>query len=94
MLYDTTLYSPTAARTSARPPNATNIVAPSSSIGAPGGMSAANLKIAEKYIEAFQHLAKTNNTVIIPSNLADIAGLAASAMTVLDRTKVGGAAAR
>jgi regulator of protease activity HflC (stomatin/prohibitin superfamily) len=59
-----------------------------------GGMSAANLKIAEKYIEAFGNLAKVNNTLIIPSNLADIAGLAASAMTVLDRTKVGEGAAK
>ena len=67
--------------------NAVRVVA--EAIGAPGGMSAANLKVAEKYIEAFQHLARTNNTLIIPSNLADIAGLAASAMTVLDRTKLG-----
>jgi regulator of protease activity HflC (stomatin/prohibitin superfamily) len=58
-------------------------------IAAPGGMNAANLKIAEKYVEAFQHLARANNTLIIPSNLSDIAGLVASAMTVLDRSKVG-----
>jgi regulator of protease activity HflC (stomatin/prohibitin superfamily) len=58
-------------------------------IAAPGGMNAANLKIAEKYVEAFQHLAKVNNTLIIPSNLSDVAGLVASAMTVLDRSKVG-----
>lgn len=58
-------------------------------IADPGGMNAANLKIAEKYVEAFQHLAKTNNTLIIPSNLNDIAALVASAMTVLDRSKVG-----
>ncbi len=69
--------------------NANAVRAVASAIGAPGGMSAANLKIAEKYIEAFQGLAKTNNTLIIPSNLADIAGLVASAMTVLDRTKAG-----
>ena len=58
-----------------------------------GGMSAANLKVAEKYIEAFGNLAKTNNTLIIPSNLADLAGLIATGMTVLDRTKAGEAAA-
>jgi regulator of protease activity HflC (stomatin/prohibitin superfamily) len=56
-------------------------------IGNEGGMSAANLKIAELYIGAFANLAKTNNTLIIPSNVADIAGLVASAMTVLDKTK-------
>jgi regulator of protease activity HflC (stomatin/prohibitin superfamily) len=74
--------------------NANAVRAVAAAIGAPGGMSAANLKVAEKYIEAFHGLAKTNNTLIIPSNLADIAGLAASAMTVLDRTKLGETAAR
>jgi regulator of protease activity HflC (stomatin/prohibitin superfamily) len=57
-------------------------------IATPGGTSAANLKVAELYIEAFKELAKTNNTLIIPSNLSDVAGLVASAMTVLDRSKM------
>jgi regulator of protease activity HflC (stomatin/prohibitin superfamily) len=50
----------------------------------PGGMSAANLKIAELYIGAFGQLARTNNTLIVPSNVSDMAGLVASAMTVLE----------
>jgi regulator of protease activity HflC (stomatin/prohibitin superfamily) len=50
----------------------------------PGGMSAANLKIAEQYIQAFGQLARTNNTLIVPSNVSDMAGLVASAMTVLE----------
>ncbi|MGZ5137461.1 MAG: SPFH domain-containing protein, partial [Burkholderiales bacterium] len=74
--------------------NANAVRAVAAAIGAPGGMSAANLKIAETYVEAFEHLAKTNNTLIIPSNLSDVAGLVASAMTVLDRSKVGDTAAR
>ncbi len=49
-------------------------------IGKEGGMSAANLKVAELYISAFGNLAKTNNTLIIPSNVSDVAGLVASAM--------------
>jgi regulator of protease activity HflC (stomatin/prohibitin superfamily) len=69
--------------------NANAVRAVAAAIGAPGGMSAANLKVAEKYIEAFQHLARTNNTLIIPSNMSDMAGLVASAMTVLDRAKIG-----
>ena len=72
--------------------NAVRVVA--TAISGTGGMSAANLKIAEKYIEAFNNLARTNNTLIIPSNLSDIAGLVASAMTVLDRTKAGETATR
>jgi regulator of protease activity HflC (stomatin/prohibitin superfamily) len=71
--------------------NAVRVVA--EAIGMPGGMNAANLKVAELYIGAFDNLAKTNNTLIIPSNMSDMAGLVASAMTVLDRTKSGEAAA-
>ncbi len=58
-------------------------------IGTAEGLSAANLKVAELYVGAFKELAKTNNTLIIPSNLSDAAGLVASAMTVLDRAKLG-----
>ena len=54
-----------------------------------GGMNAANLKVAEKYIEAFSHLAKIGNTLIVPNNLSDVAGLVASAMTVMDRARLG-----
>jgi regulator of protease activity HflC (stomatin/prohibitin superfamily) len=56
-------------------------------INAPGGQSAANLKVAELYIQQFGHLARTNNTMIVPSNLSDVASVVASAITVLERTK-------
>ncbi len=49
----------------------------------PGGMQAVNLKVAEKYVDAFGNIAKTNNTLIVPSNMADIASLIASAMSVV-----------
>ncbi len=58
-------------------------------IGTSEGLSAANLKVAELYVGAFKELAKTNNTLIIPSNLNDAASFIASAMTVLDRAKLG-----
>ncbi len=56
----------------------------------PGGMNAANLKVAELYIQAFGNLAKAGNTLIVPSNLADVATLISSAMTVIGGTKQGG----
>jgi membrane protein implicated in regulation of membrane protease activity len=59
------------------------------SLGVTGGMSAANLKIAEAYADAFSNVAKTYATLILPSNLSDIAGPFASAMTVLDRSRPG-----
>ncbi|MGH8619379.1 MAG: SPFH domain-containing protein [Burkholderiales bacterium] len=56
-------------------------------INSPGGMNAANLKVAELYVQAFSNLAKTGNTLIVPSNLSDVASLVSSAMTVLDKSR-------
>ncbi len=58
-------------------------------IGKDCGAQAANLKVAEQYINAFAHLARTNNTLIIPTKVADIAGVMATAMTVLDKVRPG-----
>ncbi|MCZ7563306.1 MAG: SPFH/Band 7/PHB domain protein [Burkholderiales bacterium] len=69
--------------------NAAAIRVVAESLDGAGGMDAANLKVAEEYITAFANLAKTSNTLILPSNLADVAGLIGTAMTVLDRTKAG-----
>ena len=52
-----------------------------------GGQQAANLKVAEQYVNAFAHLAKTNNTLIVPANLGDMASMVTSAMTMLERAK-------
>jgi regulator of protease activity HflC (stomatin/prohibitin superfamily) len=49
----------------------------------PGGMEAVNLKVAERYVDAFSNLAKQNNTLIVPANLGDVAGLISTAMTVI-----------
>jgi regulator of protease activity HflC (stomatin/prohibitin superfamily) len=48
-----------------------------------GGTAAVNLRIAEQYLGEFGKLAKTNNTMIIPSDLADIAGVIKAASSVL-----------
>ncbi|MBI2427452.1 MAG: paraslipin [Ignavibacteriales bacterium] len=39
-----------------------------------GGKDAVNLRIAESYLGEFGKLAQKNNTMIIPSNLSDVAG--------------------
>jgi regulator of protease activity HflC (stomatin/prohibitin superfamily) len=62
------------------------------SIRQPGGMEAVNLKVAEKYVEAFAGMARTNNTMIVPSNLADMAGLVAAATRVIRDTGAAGPA--
>jgi regulator of protease activity HflC (stomatin/prohibitin superfamily) len=51
-------------------------------INSPGGMSAVNLKVAEQYVAAFANLAKTSTTLIVPSNLSDLASLVSAATTV------------
>lgn len=55
----------------------------------PGGYEAVQLRVAENYITQFGNLAKTTNTIILPSNLADIASIITTAMTVVGR-KPGG----
>jgi regulator of protease activity HflC (stomatin/prohibitin superfamily) len=61
-------------------------------IGDKGGLEAANLKVAQQYVEAFANLAKQSNTLIIPGNVADIGGFVATAMTVLDKARLSKAA--
>jgi regulator of protease activity HflC (stomatin/prohibitin superfamily) len=52
-------------------------------IGAEGGFEAVQLRVAEQYINQFGNLAKAGNTLIIPSNLSDVASVLAAAMTVI-----------
>lgn len=57
-------------------------------INSEGGLNAVNLRVAEQYIGEFGKLAKTNNTIIIPSDLSDVAGMISTAMSVIkDRTE-------
>ena len=49
----------------------------------PGGEQAVQLKVAERAIEAYGHLAKTNNTMIVPGHMGEVAGLIGTAMTLL-----------
>ena len=51
------------------------------------GLNAVNLRIAEQYLSAFGNLAKQNNTIILPSNLSDIAGVVATATSVFNETR-------
>lgn len=49
----------------------------------PGGMEAVNLKVAEQYIEAFGKMAKEGNTLIMPANVADMAGLVSAGLQIV-----------
>ncbi|KFN39335.1 stomatin 2 [Smithella sp. F21] len=52
-----------------------------------GGMEAVQLRVAEKLVEQFGHLAKQGNTLILPANFGDISSLIATAMSVVKQTK-------
>ena len=53
-----------------------------------GGMNAVNLRIAEQYLTEFGKLAKTNNSMIVPADLSDIAGVISGITSVLNKTKL------
>lgn len=58
-----------------------------SAISEDNGLNAVNLRIAEQYLTEFGKLAKSNNTMILPSNLTDVAGVVATATSVFNETK-------
>jgi len=53
----------------------------------PGGKDAVSLRIAEQYVKEFGNLAKTNNTMIVPAELANIGGAVAGLAEILHTTK-------
>ncbi len=53
----------------------------------PGGADAVQLKVAERAIEAYGHLAKTTNSMIVPGNMTEVSALIATAMSVMNRPK-------
>jgi len=58
-------------------------------LNGPGGMDAARVRLAEKYIGEFGNLAKQNNTLILPANVADVSSLVAQALAVVDGVRGG-----
>jgi regulator of protease activity HflC (stomatin/prohibitin superfamily) len=73
---------------------AAGVRAVADAIDGKGGLEAANLKVAQQYVDAFANLAKTSNTLILPAQAGDVAGMVATAMTVLDKTRQAQAAAK
>jgi regulator of protease activity HflC (stomatin/prohibitin superfamily) len=57
-------------------------------ISAPGGIEAVQLRVAEKYVEQFGHIAKATNTVVIPATVSDIGSMIALAMNVLKTARL------
>jgi regulator of protease activity HflC (stomatin/prohibitin superfamily) len=66
---------------------ADGVKAVASAVQSEGGMEAIQLRVAEKLVEQFGHLAKQGTTLILPANFGDISSLIATAMTVVKQTK-------
>jgi hypothetical protein len=50
-----------------------------------GGEKAIQLKVAEQYVESFGKIAKEGNTVIVPADLGNMAGLITAAMQIVGK---------
>ena len=61
-----------------------------SAINEKGGYDAVNLRIAESYLGEFGKLAKINNTMIIPSDLSDVASVVASISKIFNTMSTAG----
>ncbi|HET9820391.1 MAG TPA: stomatin-like protein [Burkholderiaceae bacterium] len=62
---------------------ATAIALIAAAIRAPGGEQAVQLKVAEKAVEAYAGLARTNNTMIVPGHMGEVASLIGTAMALM-----------
>ena len=54
-------------------------------VSMPGGHEAMQLRVAEQYVARFGDLARTNNSMIVSNNVADVAGMVATAMSVIQK---------
>ena len=64
---------------------ATGIRKVAEAINGQGGVESVNMQLAQQYLKEFGSLAKTNNTMIIPSNLADVAGIIKACTNVIKK---------
>ena len=50
----------------------------------PGGMTAVNLQVAQRYVDAFAKIADQSNTLVVPANMGDLASLITSSMAIVE----------
>lgn len=66
---------------------ATGIERVATAISAKGGSEAVNMQLAQQYLNEFGKMAKVNNTMIIPSDLANVAGILKAATSIVKEVK-------
>ena len=52
-----------------------------------GGIEAMQLRVAEDYLRQFGNLAREGNTLVVPANLTDVAGMISAATKVFEHSK-------
>ena len=52
-----------------------------------GGIESVNMQLAQQYLAQFGNLAKTNNTMIIPSDLANVAGVIKACTSIVKKVE-------
>ena len=52
----------------------------------PGGLNSVNMQLAQQYLAQFGNLAKQNNTMIIPADLANVAGVLKACTSIVKGT--------
>ena len=52
-----------------------------------GGIESVNMQLAQQYLAQFGSLAKTNNTMIIPSDLANVAGVIKACSSIVKKVE-------
>ncbi len=67
--------------------NASAITKVAMALEQPGGLQAANFKVAEEYVASFGNIAKQGNTILVPANFSDMGSMITAAMTMVKANK-------
>lgn len=60
----------------------------SGALAEPGSLQAVNLRVAEQYIAAFNQIARTGNTLILPADLSGIGSMVSSTLAIIKEQQV------
>ena len=55
-------------------------------LNGPGGKESVNMQLAQQYLKEFGNMAKTNNTMIVPADLANVAGVLKACTSIVKGT--------
>ena len=65
---------------------AASIRAVAEALNAPGGKDTINMQLAQQYLKKFGNLAKTNNSMIVPADLANVAGILQACTSIIKKS--------